>query len=124
MRLSKRPMRVSRWSMAVMAVRRRSGGQTKALTRRPTPMPIPVSSSRETSMLSSCENPVVSTTSAVAAMVVASSSNHRKAPMTRPSVRARATDAVSSPRASPTSHASTTPTAVATTCRAPWEKVR
>ena len=46
------------------------------LTTSPTAIPIPVSGSRSSSTKSLSENPVVSTTSAVAATVVASPSNH------------------------------------------------
>ena len=52
------------------ALRSRSGGHTSRLTRSPTPTPIAVSISRESSMLSLSEKPVVSTTRAVAAIVV------------------------------------------------------
>ena len=74
--------------------------------------------------MSSSENPVVSTISAVAATVIRSSPNQRKAPTRRPSSRTTDTAVVSSPRTFPTAQASTTPATAATTWRAPWDNVR
>ena len=78
-------------------------------------MPMAVSPNRSNNIESSLEKPVVSTTIAVAATVIASSPNQGRAPIASPSMSTTATETVSSPSALPTPHASTTPATAAAT---------
>jgi len=79
-------------------------------------MPIPVSSSRESSMLGSSLAPVVSTTSAVAAAVVVSARSPRTDPATSPAKIVRPSDSALSPSRLPNAKATSTPSTVAPTC--------
>ena len=121
---SSAPIRSSMRSSAAIAVRRRNGGHTAALTSSPTPMPMPVSARRPRSIESSFEKPVVSTIRAVAATVVASSPNQGSAPIASPRASTTTTAVVSRPSTLPTPQARTTATTAAVTWRRPREKVR
>ena len=100
MSASSSPMPSSTRSRALAAVCRRSGGHTSTLTSRPTATPIAVSRSRATSR-TSFSKPVVSTTSPVVAMVVASAPSHGTAPSTRATTSSSVIAPVVSPKRLP-----------------------
>ena len=87
-------------------------------------MPMPVSSSRETSMLGSSLAPVVRTTSAVAAAVVVSARSPRTEPAISPTRIASPSDSALRPKMLPSANATSTPSTVAPTCWTPRRSVR
>ncbi len=87
-------------------------------------MPMPVSSSRDTSMLGSSLAPVVRTTSAVAAAVVVSARSPRTEPAIRPTRIASPSDSALRPKMLPSANATSTPSTVAPTCWTPRRSVR
>ena len=106
------------------ALRSRSGGHTMKFTSSPTAIPMPVSARRESSAVASSLEPVVSTTSAVAAAVVDSARSPRTDPATSPTRIVRPSESALSPSRLPNAKATSTPSTVAPTCWAPRRNVR